>query len=107
MRLALLAVVLLEAAALAAVWWWVPVPAPVDWGDPLGWLRRTDPDTATLVAGRLLAAGVAAWLLASTLLTVAAALARALPGRVHAVLGLGTRAAPAAVRHLVEAALAV
>ncbi len=109
-RLALAVLVLLEAAALAAAWWRIPVPAPIDWGDPLGWLHHTDPETATLVVGRLLAIVVAGWLLASTLLAVVAAAAAGavrLPRHLRALLTLGGRAAPGAVRHLAQAAIAV
>ena len=106
-RLALAVLVLLEAAALAAAWWRIPVPAPIDWSDPLGWLHRTDPETATLVVGRLLAIVVAAWLLGSTLLAVAAAAAVRFPRHLRALLTLGAGAAPGTVRHLAQAAIAV
>lgn len=97
-RIVLALLIAVEALGLAVVVTRVPVPSSVDWGDPLGWLARTDPETATLVLGRLLAVGVAGWLLVTTVVALVARLAGA---------AWATRLAPGAIRHLVEAAVAV
>jgi len=109
-RLLLVLFVVFEAAALVVAWTRIPVPDPVDWGNPAGWLTRNDPDAVLLAVGRLLAIGLAAWLLCSTLAAVVARLALStprLPHRLRAVARAAGRVAPGVVRHVVEGAIAV
>ena len=109
-RIALALLIVLDTAALVVVWTRVPVPAPVDWAHPAAWLARTDPETATLVVGRLLVIALAAWLLLSTVAALAVEVVLAtvrLPRRVRRLLGAVRHLAPGTVRHLVQAAVAV
>ncbi|MBM3659386.1 MAG: hypothetical protein FJW95_07755, partial [Actinobacteria bacterium] len=109
-RLALIVLLAAEAVAVWIVASHPPASGAVEWGDPLRWLQVTDPETATLVVGRWLVLVVAGWLLSSTLLALGGAAVAALPHAPRRIRRVGTRltrCAPAAVVHLVEAALAV
>lgn len=76
--------------------------ARVGWDDPLGWLAVADPGDAVAAVGRLVALGGAVWLTATTVLAVAARLAR-VPAAVRA---LDVLTLPA-VRRLADRAVAV
>ena len=99
-----------EATALVVAWTRIPVPEPVDWTHPGSWLARSDPAAVLLAGGRLLAVGLAAWLLGATLVATLARLALAtlrLPHPLRTVTAAAARFAPGVVRHVVEGAVAV
>jgi hypothetical protein len=109
-RLLLVLFVGFEAAALVVAWTRIPVAEPVDWAHPAGWLARGEPTAVLLAGGRLLAVGLAAWLLGSTLVATLARLALAtlrLPHPLRTVADTTGRLAPGLVRHVVEGAVAV
>ena len=109
-RLTLLLLLTVEAVAVWAVATHPPAASAVDWGDPLGWLRATDPTTATLVVGRGLLLVAAGGLLVSTVLAATGGAVAALPAAPRRLRRAGARlhrCAPGIVVHLVEAAVVV
>src|SRR5258708_1755602 len=73
----------------------------VEWRDLGGWLGRTDPQDALAAAVRVVALGVACWLLLTTVVYLVVAVAR-MPG---AVRGVGWTMLPS-VRRLVDGVVA-
>ena len=76
-RLTLAALVVLATAALVGA---ARVRAPIGWSDLDRWIVRSSPETVTLALARLALLGCAGWLLAGTVLAVAAGCVGARPG---------------------------